>query len=162
MHYTIRHVTRFTYETPIAESMMEARMQPRSDATQRCIRFGLSTTPASRVMMYQDHDGNIVHHFNIPGRHTRLVVTADTANHFVVSLQRPDWHVRFDMDKEQAARTREMLLASRLSAIRAAALTALRHPPRCRAGARSTAPTPSRRARRQSDCPRRPRPRDEN
>jgi transglutaminase-like putative cysteine protease len=75
--YTIRHVTRFNYERPISESVMEARMQPRSDATQRCIRFGLSTTPASRVMMYQDHDGNVVHHFNIPGRHTRLVVTAE-------------------------------------------------------------------------------------
>ena len=51
---------------------MEARMQPRSDGQQRCLHFGLSTTPASRVMIYQDHDGNIVHHFNIPGRHARL------------------------------------------------------------------------------------------
>ena len=56
---------------------MEARMQPRSDGTQRCLHFGLSTTPASRVMMYQDHDGNIVHHFNIPGRHSRLTLTAE-------------------------------------------------------------------------------------
>ena len=39
-----------------------------TDASQRCIRFGLSTTPPSRVKMYQDHDGNIVHHFNIPGQ----------------------------------------------------------------------------------------------
>ena len=69
MQYTIRHVTRFTYEASISQSVMEARMQPRTDATQRCIRFGLSTTPPSRVKMYQDHDGNIVHHFNIPGRH---------------------------------------------------------------------------------------------
>jgi transglutaminase-like putative cysteine protease len=76
MFYTIRHVTRFTYDAPISESVMEARMQPRSEAAQRCIHFGLSTTPASRVMMYQDHDGNIVHHFNIPGRHARLTVTA--------------------------------------------------------------------------------------
>ena len=52
-------------------------MQPRSDGAQRCLHFGLSTTPASRVMMYQDHDGNIVHHFNIPGRHARLTVTAE-------------------------------------------------------------------------------------
>ena len=28
-------------------------------------------------MLYQDHDGNIVHHFNIPGRHSRLVVDAE-------------------------------------------------------------------------------------
>jgi transglutaminase-like putative cysteine protease len=77
MHYTIRHVTRFTYEAPITESMMEARMQPRSDGKQRCLQFGLSTNPSSRVMMYQDHDGNLVHHFNIPGRHARLTVTAE-------------------------------------------------------------------------------------
>jgi transglutaminase-like putative cysteine protease len=77
MQYTIRHVSRFTYEAPISESVMEARMQPRTDQSQRCIRFGLSTTPPSRVKMYQDHDGNIVHHFNIPGRHSLLTVTAE-------------------------------------------------------------------------------------
>ena len=33
MRYTIRHVTRFTYEAPITESVMEARMQPRSDGS---------------------------------------------------------------------------------------------------------------------------------
>ena len=32
-----------------------------------------------------------------------MMLTADTANHFVLSLQRPDWEVRFDMDKAQAA-----------------------------------------------------------
>ena len=52
MFYTIRHVTRFTYESSITESVMEARMQPRSDGPQRCVHFGLSTTPSSRVMMY--------------------------------------------------------------------------------------------------------------
>ena len=36
---TIRHVTRFVYDQPITESVMEARMQPRSDDTQRCLRF---------------------------------------------------------------------------------------------------------------------------
>src|SRR5262245_63614335 len=77
MFYTISHVTRFSYETAISESVMEARMQPRSDGAQRCIRFGLSTLPASRVRMYQDHDGNVVHHFNIPGRHSRLTVKAE-------------------------------------------------------------------------------------
>jgi transglutaminase-like putative cysteine protease len=77
MRYTIRHVTRFTYDAPITESVMEARMQPRSDDFQRCLHFALTTTPDSRVMMYQDHDGNTVHHFDIPPRHSRLTVTAD-------------------------------------------------------------------------------------
>lgn len=77
MRYTIRHVTRFTYETPITESVMEARMQPRSDGRQRCLQFTLSTQPASRVLMYEDHDRNVVHHFNVPGRHARLALTAE-------------------------------------------------------------------------------------
>ena len=77
MRYTVRHVTRFAYESPIAESVMEVRMQPRSDGVQRCLHFGLTTNPASRVLMYQDQDGNVVHHFDIPGRHERLTVTAE-------------------------------------------------------------------------------------
>ncbi|RYG84360.1 hypothetical protein EON77_06555 [bacterium] len=36
-----------------------------------------------------------------------LWLTADTANHFVASLQRPDWEVRFDMDKAAAIATRK-------------------------------------------------------
>ncbi|VVT27633.1 MBL fold metallo-hydrolase [Rhizobium sp. EC-SD404] len=37
----------------------------------------------------------------------RVVLTADTANHFVLSLQRPDWEVVYDMDKAAAAETRK-------------------------------------------------------
>ena len=77
MYYTVRHVTRFVYDEPISESVMEARMQPRSDGLQRCVQFGLTTTPSSRVMVYQDHDGNIVHHFAIPARHSRLTVASE-------------------------------------------------------------------------------------
>jgi transglutaminase-like putative cysteine protease len=87
MHYTIRHITRFTYDEPITESVMEARMQPRSESNQRCLHFGLSTAPSSRALMYQDQDGNIVHHFNIPGRHSRLLVNAEA---LVECLPPPD------------------------------------------------------------------------
>ena len=37
----------------------------------------------------------------------RLVLTADTANHYVFSLQQPDWEVRFDADKAMGAETRK-------------------------------------------------------
>src|SRR5262245_20186877 len=77
MRYTVRHVTRFSYDAPITESIMEARMQPRSDGAQRLLHFALTTTPQARVMMYQDHDGNTVHHFDIPARHSRLTLTAE-------------------------------------------------------------------------------------
>lgn len=75
MHYTIRHVTNFSYDVPISESVMEARMQPRTEGTQRCHQFGLTTRPASSVMVYRDHEDNFVHHFDIPGRHSTLAIT---------------------------------------------------------------------------------------
>ncbi len=52
-------------------------MQPRTDTLQRWLQFTLLTNPSSRVMTYRDHDNNLVHHFNIPGRHSRLTVTAE-------------------------------------------------------------------------------------
>ena len=56
--------------------------------------------------------------YNIESEGRRLVLTADTANHFVLSLQRPDWEVRFDADKAAAAATRKsvfgMLAADRV------------------------------------------------
>lgn len=49
--------------------------------------------------------GHTVYHIESEGK--RLLVTADTANHYVVSLERPDWHVKFDMDKEAAVASRK-------------------------------------------------------
>jgi len=51
--------------------------------------------------------GHMAFHIESEGR--RLLLWADTANHYVMSVQRPDWHVRFDMDKEAAAATRRRL-----------------------------------------------------
>ena len=48
--------------------------------------------------------GHMVYQVESDGQ--RLMITADTANHYVWSLQRPDWEVRFDADKAAAAATR--------------------------------------------------------
>jgi transglutaminase-like putative cysteine protease len=77
LQYLIRHTSRFAYSAPITESTMEVRMQPRGDGRQRCLRFELTTQPRARVFAYQDSLGNVVHHFDIPSRHSRLWVTAD-------------------------------------------------------------------------------------
>lgn len=56
--------------------------------------------------------------FLLDSEDARLVLTADTANHYVWSLARPDWEVRFDADKPAAAATRKqmfgMIAAERL------------------------------------------------
>jgi len=52
--------------------------------------------------------GHTTYHLESEGE--RLMLIADTSNHYVVSLQRPDWHVRFDMDKEGAVAARKEIL----------------------------------------------------
>lgn len=78
MFYSIRHVTRFAYSSPVTESITEVRMQPRTEGNQRCLKFELTTLPRARMQAYRDYLGNIVHHFNIPGRQAQLKITAET------------------------------------------------------------------------------------
>jgi transglutaminase-like putative cysteine protease len=76
MAYSVRHITRFRYEPAVRESVMEVRMQPRTDARQRCLSFSLDVSPRANMMMYRDFFGNAVHHFDIPGQHELIEVAA--------------------------------------------------------------------------------------
>ena len=78
MNYFVRHLTKFTYKSEVSESIMETRMHPRSDQSQRCLTFQLSVTPRCRVFSYRDHHANHVHHFDIPGPHSQLVIVAES------------------------------------------------------------------------------------
>jgi transglutaminase-like putative cysteine protease len=77
MFYSIRHLTKFRYAKPVSESVMEIRMHPRGDGSQRCLTFHLAVSPRCRAFSYRDHLGNQVHHFDIPGQHSQLVVVAE-------------------------------------------------------------------------------------
>ncbi len=77
MFYAIRHFTRYRYSRPVWQSVMQLRMQPRSEHTQRCFTFQLAISPQVRVFSYQDHIGNVVHHFDVPGQHRQLTIIAD-------------------------------------------------------------------------------------
>jgi transglutaminase-like putative cysteine protease len=76
MAYSVRHITKFGYEPAVRESVMEVRMQPRTDARQRCMTFSLGVLPQATVMVYRDFFGNMVHHFDIPGRTNLIEVDA--------------------------------------------------------------------------------------
>jgi transglutaminase-like putative cysteine protease len=79
MIYSVRHTTTFRYEPAVRESVMEVRLQPRSDGEQRCLSFTLDVDPAANIMQYRDFTGNTVHHFDIAGSHTQVKVTAQSA-----------------------------------------------------------------------------------
>ena len=76
MAYSVRHITRFRYEPAVRESVMEVRLQPRTDMRQRCLSFSLDVSPRANIMMYRDFFGNAVHHFDIPGQHELVEVAA--------------------------------------------------------------------------------------
>src|SRR5580692_3993297 len=77
MFYSIRHLTKFRYSSAVSESLMEVRMNPRSEGLQRCLSFNLSVTPRARVQQYRDYLGNVVHHFNVPSPHRHLTIVAE-------------------------------------------------------------------------------------
>ena len=47
--------------------------------------------------------------FHLESEGARLMLTADTANHYVWSLAHPEWEVRFDADKAAAAASRKRI-----------------------------------------------------
>ena len=76
MIYSVVHTTTFTYQPAVRESVMEVRLQPRSDGAQHCLTFELEVSPAANIMQYRDFMGTTVHHFDIAGKHSQVKVTA--------------------------------------------------------------------------------------
>ena len=76
MIYSVRHITEFRYQPAIRESLMEVRLRPRSEGSQRCLSFRLDVEPSANVMQYRDFLGNSVHHFDIAGSHQEIKLTA--------------------------------------------------------------------------------------
>src|SRR6218665_3528357 len=85
MFYSIRHITRFRYNAPVRESVMELRMQPRSEGPQTLRSFQISTNPRAQLYAYTDHLGNAVYHFNLLREHEELRIEAQA----VVEVNQP-------------------------------------------------------------------------
>lgn len=82
-----------------------ANVKPLAEKT-TFVKGGASVVSGiTAVEAFGHSPGHMIYRLESEGR--QLVLTADTANHFVLSLQRPDWEVRFDMDKAKAATARK-------------------------------------------------------
>jgi transglutaminase-like putative cysteine protease len=77
-YYLIRHTTAFHYSQPISESMMELRLEPRSDETQRCLRFQVVISPKANLNEMRDYLGNSIHTFDVPSHHVKLAITSES------------------------------------------------------------------------------------
>jgi glyoxylase-like metal-dependent hydrolase (beta-lactamase superfamily II) len=70
------------------------------------IKGGAEVAPGiTAVEAFGHSPGHMI--FHLQSGEKQLVLTADTSNHYVLSLQRPDWEVKFDMDKPKAVAARK-------------------------------------------------------
>ena len=90
MFYSIRHTTRFRYSNPVRESVMEIRMQPRSEGNQSLRNFQISTNPRAQLFAYTDNFGNAVYHFNVLREHSELKIEAQSVIEMKEALPYPD------------------------------------------------------------------------
>lgn len=91
MYYSIRHVTRYRYDAPVRESVMQLYVQPKSDGAQRLQSFQVSSSPRAGLQAYTDHFGNAVYHFDVPGVHQELTIEADAEVEVQPTAAPPDW-----------------------------------------------------------------------
>jgi len=78
IYYNISHLTLYKYSDPVTASMMEIRMHPREEIHQRVLAFDLALSPNAKILKYEDYLGNVIHIFDIPGKHHKLAIKADT------------------------------------------------------------------------------------
>jgi transglutaminase-like putative cysteine protease len=94
------HLTEFNYDRWISETVMELRLQPRSDEAQRVVRFDLTVEPRGNLSSSVDAFGNVVHHFNYRPFHRQVRAVA----HSIVDTRPPSTTERSDVWRYQFLR----------------------------------------------------------
>lgn len=98
----------FDHWAGLENAGFEARVRPLA-AAMTMLGDGDSVRSGITAMAAPGHTpGHMAYMLDSGG--AQLLLMADTANHHVWSLAHPDWEVRFDADKAQAAATRRALL----------------------------------------------------
>lgn len=92
----------------MGNAKFDTNMRPLADHT-TMIEDGASAFAGhTGIAAFGHTPGHMVHMIESDGH--SLLLAADFTNHYVWSLARPDWEMKFDMDKPAAAQTRKTLL----------------------------------------------------
>ena len=90
-----------------ANEGFDKNVKPLADKITFLDNNGSVVTGITGMDAFGHSPGHMVYSVESDGQ--RLMITADTANHYVWSLQKPDWEVRFDADKAAAAAVRKQV-----------------------------------------------------
>lgn len=99
---------RLSGPTERAAKLVQSNVVPVAEKTTFLKPDGEIVSGIRAVNAFGHTPGMLVYHIESDGR--RLLVMADVTNHYVMSLMKPEWHVRFDMDKDAAIATRKRVL----------------------------------------------------
>jgi transglutaminase-like putative cysteine protease len=75
--YRVRHLTAYSYDTPVASATLALRVTPRDSAEQRTIAHKVDVSPAPALVEFErDFFGNAVNVVTIEEAHTELSINA--------------------------------------------------------------------------------------
>jgi transglutaminase-like putative cysteine protease len=74
VHFAIRFLTEYRYDTPVTDNLNALRVRPATTSTQRCDEFHTRIEPEARVSRHLDYFGTEVLEFGIPTSHEQLTI----------------------------------------------------------------------------------------
>jgi transglutaminase-like putative cysteine protease len=74
VHFAIRFLTEYRYDTPVTDNLNALRVRPATTSTQRCDEFHTRIEPEARVSRHLDYFGTEVLEFGIPTSHDQLTI----------------------------------------------------------------------------------------
>jgi transglutaminase-like putative cysteine protease len=74
MHFAIRFLTEYRYDTTVTDNLNALRVRPATTSTQRCDEFHTRIEPEARVSRYLDYFGTEVLEFGVPTSHDHLTI----------------------------------------------------------------------------------------
>lgn len=74
MKLCITHITQYTYQSPVADSVNEVRLTPFTNERQSCFQHAVHVEPNASLFSYNDYFGNQVHAFAVNEAHGRMTI----------------------------------------------------------------------------------------
>ncbi len=78
MKLAISHVTKYSYQDPVVDSINEIRLSPLSSECQSCEYHSITIEPSTSLFSYEDYFGNRVHAFSVDLPHKELSITINS------------------------------------------------------------------------------------
>jgi transglutaminase-like putative cysteine protease len=74
MHFTIRYLTEYRYESPVTDNLNALRVRPATTPTQRVDDFGVRVDPETRLHQHDDYFGTNVIEVGVSAPHEALTI----------------------------------------------------------------------------------------